>query len=441
MPDKPSTEKGLFSSASLRERLLKKKPATAHSSNQNGPLRVNRSYSRYTSFENYEGYQEVLKGREIADKNNITPPFFRLHEGLATATTPMHGKTCINYASYNYLNLNGDTRVNQAAKAAIDRYGTSVSASRIVSGERPPQQALEQAIAQTYAVDDAVVFVSGHATNVSTIGYLFGPDDMVIHDELIHNSVLEGIRLSGAKRMFFKHNSHQQLGNILARNRHHFKRVLIVIEGIYSMDGDFPELPEFIRLKQEYGALLMVDEAHSLGVIGKTGKGISEHYGVDANDIDIWMGTLSKTLCGCGGYIAGTTALVEHLRYRAPGFLYSVGIPCPTAAASHKALQLMHQEPQRIEALQQISRFFLERARAYGFNTGNSQGYGVIVVMAGNSRKAVTLSNRLLEHDINVQPIIYPAVEANQARLRFFMNCSHTEQQVETTLQALKALL
>jgi len=194
------------------------------------------------------------------------------------------GIASTDYASYNYLDLSGDADVAQAAKDAIDRYGTSVSASRLVSGERPIHRELERALASLYGVDDAITMVSGHTTNVTTIGYLFGPRDLMLHDELIHNSVLQGIQLSGARRLPFPHNDWQALDDILRQQRRQFERVLIVLEGIYSMDGDYPDLPRFIEIKHRHRAFLMVDEAHSLGVMGLKGHGIGEHFGIDCRD-------------------------------------------------------------------------------------------------------------------------------------------------------------
>ena len=301
---------------------------------------------KFYKFHLHPGYQQLRIMNDGGARLGVGNPFFKLHEGLAGATTRIGGKEYINYSSYNYLGLSGHPYVSQAAKQAIDQYGTSVSASRPVSGERPVHRQLEQALAETYQVDDAVAFVSGHATNVSTIGYLFGPKDLVLHDELIHNSIMQGIQLSGAKRLPFPHNDYATLEQILKNQRHNFERVLIVLEGIYSMDGDYPDLPAFVEIKNRYRAFLMVDEAHSFGIMGEKGFGIREHYGLQGSDVDIWMGTLSKALAGCGGYIAGETALVEHLKFLAPGFLYSVGMPPSVAASSLAALELMHQEPE-----------------------------------------------------------------------------------------------
>jgi len=388
-------------------------------------------------FHLHPGYQQIRIINEGAARLNIDSPFFKLHEGIAGATTQIGGREYINYASYNYLGLSGHPEVNDAAKKAIDQYGTSVSASRIVSGERPIHRELEQAIAKTYNVDDAIVLVSGHAANVTTIGHLFGAKDLILHDELIHNSILQGIALSGAKRLPFPHNDSAALEAILTEQRPHFERVLIVLEGIYSMDGDYPDLPRFVEIKRKHKTFLMVDEAHSFGVMGKTGLGIREHFNLDGSDVDIWMGTLSKSLAGCGGYIAGETALVEHLKFMAPGFLYSVGMPPPVAAAALAALQCQLREPERVTALQERGQFFLQQAKAAGINTGNSTGLAVIPVMTGSSVKAARLSAALFERGINVQPILYPAVQEKSARLRFFISCQHTEAQILETIQAI----
>ncbi len=387
-------------------------------------------------FHLHPGYQQIRIINDGAARLGIDNPFFKLHEGIAGATTQIGGREYINYASYNYLGLSGHPEITEAAKTAIDRYGTSVSASRIVSGERPIHRELEQAIAKAYGVDDAIVLVSGHATNVTTIGHLFSPKDLILHDELIHNSILQGITLSGARRLSFPHNDWATLNTILSEQRHHFERVLIALEGIYSMDGDYPDLPKFIELKHKHKAFLMVDEAHSFGVMGKTGLGIREHFGLKGSDVDIWMGTLSKTLAGCGGYIAGEMALVEHLKFLAPGFLYSVGMSPPVAAASLAALKKMQQEPERVTTLQQRGKFFLEQARAAGIHTGTSTGLAVIPAITGSSIRAARLSAALFERGINVQPILYPAVPEKSARLRFFISCQHTEAQILDTVQA-----
>jgi len=386
----------------------------------------------------HPGYQQLRIINDGGARLGVANPYFKVHDGIAGVTTRIADREYVNYASYNYLGFCGDPRVSAAAKAAIDRYGTSVSASRLVSGERSVHRDLERALAAAYGVDDAVAFVSGHATNVTVIGHLFGPRDLVLHDALIHNSVLQGIKLSGAHRLPFPHQDLAALDAILADQRRKFERVLIVVEGIFSMDGDYPDLPRIIDIKRRHRAWLMVDEAHSFGVMGRTGLGIREHFGLSGADVEIWMGTLSKTLASCGGYIAGESALTEHLKFLAPGFLYSVGMPPPTAAAALAALECMREEPARVAALQQRGILFRDEARAAGIDVGFSAGYAVVPAITGSSARAVQLAGALFERGIHVQPILYPAVPEKSARLRFFISSGHTEEQILGTVRALR---
>lgn len=396
-----------------------------------GPL------ARSCDFSTHPGYTQVQLTQSMALAQGVANPYFRVHERAAGATTSIDGKRLVNFSSYNYLGLSGDPEISKAAKDAIDLYGTSVSASRAVSGERPIHQELERAISNAYDVDDALVFVSGHATNVTTIGYLFGKSDLILHDEYVHNSALQGILLSGATRMSFPHNDWKALDLMLRQHRRQFQRTLVVVEGIYSMDGDFPDLPQFIEIKKNHQALLMVDEAHSFGVLGASGLGIREHFGVNGTDVDIWMGTLSKSLASCGGYIAGNRALVENLRYLAPGFLYSVGMPPPVAAAAFAAFKKLRDEPWRVRDLVARGTQFLQEARAAGVNTGTSAGLSIVPAIIGNSVRAAKLSALLYESGINVQPILHPAVPEKSARLRFFLSCQHTPDQISETVEAL----
>jgi 8-amino-7-oxononanoate synthase len=392
---------------------------------------------QWCSFDTHPGLQQLRIVNEGAVRLGIPNPFFRCHDGIAGAVTRIAGKSYLNFSSYNYLGLSGHPQVQAAAIRAIERYGTSVSASRLVSGERPIHRELEQALAGACGIEDCVAFVSGHATNVSVLGYLFGPRDLVIHDALIHNSVLQGVQLAGARRMSFPHNDWAALDALLARERRSFERVLVVLEGIYSMDGDYPDLPRFVEVKRRHAALLMVDEAHSFGVMGRRGLGIGEHFGIDATEVDLWMGTLSKALAGCGGYIAGTRTLVEHLKCAAPGFVYSVGMAPPVAAAALAALQLMQSEPVRVERLQLRGRQFLEAARRAGVDTGLAAGLAIVPAITGSSIRAARLSQALFERGVNVQPILYPAVQEGAARLRFFLSSEHTPEQIEAAVAAL----
>lgn len=427
----------------LLDRILKRKATKAAEDFPASEEAANASLcpdSRFTDFSEHPLYKQFELMESAAALFRIGNPFFKVHEGKGGAHTIINGRSYCNYSHYNYLGLNGDPRVNAAAMEAIERYGTSAGASRLVAGERPIQRELEKALADVYGSEDCVVFVSGHATNVSTISTLFGPRDLLVHDSQIHNSIVEGCRLSGATRHPFPHNDLIALEQFLANNRRRFERVLIVVEGHYSMDGDIVDLPTLVALKKHFGAFLMVDEAHGLGVLGSQGKGLAEHFGVDGREVDIWMGTLSKTLATCGGYIAGSKALVDILKFAAPGFVYSVGISPPLAAASLQALQIMLAEPERVRHLHENTQLFLLLARNAGLATGTSEGFAIVPIIVGSSRKAIALSNALFDHGINVQPIIHPAVEEKSARLRFFLSCDHEEADIRRTVQILASL-
>lgn len=391
----------------------------------------------YYNFDLYPEYLQLQKQMAEINATGIGNPFFIPQERINNNTTVIGGRELVNYATYNYLGMCGDPLVSNAAKEAIDRYGTSVSASRLLSGEKPLHQELEREIADFIGVEDSIVYVGGHATNVTTISHLFGQNDLILHDSLSHNSIFQGCLLSGATIIAFPHNDWQALDRLLSDRRHRYKRILIAIEGVYSTDGDIPDLPKFIEIKQRYKAFLMVDEAHSIGTIGKHGRGISEYFGADPNDIDLWMGTLSKSFASCGGYIAGSKALVEYLKYTSPGFVYSVGISPPDAASVLAAIRLLKAEPERVTQLQERSRLFLECARELGLNTGMSKDSPVIPIIVGESIKSVLLSQSLFQRGINVPFMFYPSVPHNAARLRFFITCNHTEEQIRFTIDAL----
>ncbi len=371
----------------------------------------------------------------------VPNPYFSVHESVVGDTTIINGQELISFGSYNYLGLSGHPTVTKAAAEAVMRYGTSVSASRLVSGEKPIHAELEKAIAKWTGVDDSVLMVGGHATNETTIGHLVGPGDLILHDALAHNSIVQGALLSGARRRPFPHNDFETLDRMLSETRSQYRRVLICIEGVYSMDGDYANVPAFVEVKERHRAILMVDEAHSFGTMGATGRGIAEHFGIDARKIDIWMGTLSKSAASCGGYIAGSYALVELLKHTAPGFVFSVGMPPAQVAAALAAIQTLAAEPERVECLRQRSELFLSLCKEAEFDTGNSFGTPVIPVITGNSMVALRLSNRLKVNGINVQPILYPAVDEAAARLRFFITCQHSEEQIRYTVERIAANL
>jgi 8-amino-7-oxononanoate synthase len=384
-----------------------------------------------------DGFREIRMIREAAEFLGIADPFFRVHEGIADAETVIGNRTYVNFASYNYLGLNGHPEIVGAAKTAIDRYGTSVSASRPVSGERPVHRELERALARLHGAEDSVVLVGGHSTNVTVIGHLLGRSDVIVHDALIHNSIVQGAMLSGARRVPFRHLDHEEADRVLGQARPRNGQALLVIEGHYSMDGDVPDLPAFVAAARRHRAWLMVDDAHALGVLGPRGFGSADRFGIDPEAVDIWMGTLSKTLVSCGGYIAGKRELIDYLKLAAPGFVFSVGMAPPAAAAALAALRLVEREPERVRRLNDRAALFLRLLREGGLDVGGSIGAAIVPVISGSSIRAGRLAQAMFERGVNVQPILYPAVPERAARLRFFLTAAHSEAQIRETARIL----
>jgi 8-amino-7-oxononanoate synthase len=430
IPDLSAGQKRLLLKKLLRER-------SAASGTLEGTMSSTAPIAEaFRNLDLHPGCLSLQKQAENLRQLGIANPFFKVHDAVAGAVTKIGGREYINYTCYNYIGASGHPLVSQAAKDAIDRYGTSVSASRLIGGERPLQGELERAIAELIGADDAIVFVSGHATNVTTIGHLFGSRDLILHDEFSHNSVVQGCVLSGGRRIPFPHNDWRMLDTLLEKYRRDYERALVCIEGVYSMDGDIPDVSKFLEVKRRHQAFLMIDEAHSMGVLGRRGFGIREHFNIDAKEVDLWMGTLSKTFASCGGYVAGSQAIIEYLKYFAPGFLFSVGIPPPNAAAALAALQLLRGEPERVQRLRDRGAYFLTEAKKRALDAGRSEGAAVVPLILGNSTLCIRLANALFERGVNVQPMLYPAVDEQSARLRFFITSEHTEAQIDFTLGA-----
>jgi 8-amino-7-oxononanoate synthase len=390
----------------------------------------------HTKFETLPGYEEIRMQRLFGEKFGLANPYFKMHDGMASARTVIGGREYMNFSCYDYLSLNGHPEIVAAAKDAIDAYGISCSGSRVVAGERIVHKRLEQALAAHYKSEDALLFVSGYGTNVCVIGQLVGAKDLVIFDAASHNSIVVGGVMSGATRRTFAHNDLDELEKQLEQVRDRYERVLIVVEGHYSMDGDYPDLPRLISIKEKYGCWLMVDEAHALGVVGETGDGIAEVFGVEHSQVDIWMGTLSKTLVGCGGYVAGSAVLVDFMRSLGNAFVYSVGVPPVIAATSERALELMHREPDRVRKLQENARHFARTAKEKGLNMGTSRETAISPIIVGDSLPAAMLSDRLFKRGINVQPVLYPGVPPKTSRLRFFLNTAHSFEDIDHALGA-----
>ena len=398
---------------------------------ENMPDKV-KPITRVEDMPEYQALQQRL--RSLRGEN----PYFVCHESAIRDTSIVDGREVLNFGSYNYAGMSGRPETVQAAIDAAKKYGTSASGSRLLGGEKKLHEQLEAAIAKWKHTEDAVVLVSGHATNVTFVGNFCGKGDLIVYDALAHNSVHEGCRMSDAVCKAFPHNDTAALESILRTQRDKFAKVLIVCEGAYSMDGDIAPVPEYVRLKKQYGCFLMVDEAHSAGVLGKTGAGVDEYFGLEPTDIDIKMGTLSKGLGTCGGYLAGSKALCEHLRYNLPGFVFSVGLSPVLAGATLKAVELLQSDPTIMERMQRNIKVFVEEAHKRQLDTCLAGETAIIPVLIGNDSDAFELSVALGRKGVFVPPAVYPAVPRNSARLRF---CVISEHKPEQIVQALDILM
>ncbi|MBM4058716.1 MAG: aminotransferase class I/II-fold pyridoxal phosphate-dependent enzyme, partial [Planctomycetes bacterium] len=380
--------------------------------------------------------EERLAGLREAGLAN---PFRLANECVSGRSARIAGRDVVTFTSFDYLGLAGHADVRRAAKEAIDRFGTSGSASRMVGGNTTVHDALDGELAAFLGVQRATVFPCGYGTNASVLAHLFGDGDLILYDELAHNSIVQGASASAAARRSFRHNDHEQLDSLLRDIRGRYRRVLVAIEGVYSMDGDYPDLPRFIDVKRRHDALLYVDEAHSVGTMGRQGRGICEHFGVDPAAGDLWMGTISKALGSGGGYLAGSARLIDYLGLTTPAFVFSTACSPANAAAALEAVRVVQREPWRVSRLKDRAELFLKLAIDAGLDTGASGDTPVMPVIVGSSRRALAVSQRLLEQGINARPILYPAVRESQARIRFFITSEHAEEQIVMAVEAVAA--
>ena len=400
----------------------------------------NEKVAPITRFEESPEFKQFYQRIEDLMADGGENPYFVCHDSPLQDKSLMAGHEVLNFGSYNYVGMSGRPEVQEAAKQAIDRYGTSASGSRLLAGEKSLYQELEKEIAEWKHTESALVLVGGHSTNVTLVGNFCGKNDLILYDALAHNSVEQGCRLSLAMTKPFPHNDFKALEMILHAQRDKFEKVLIVIEGAYSMDGDIAPVPEFVKLKKKYGCFLLVDEAHSACVIGETGGGVDEYFHLAPDDIDIKMGTLSKGLGACGGYLAGSAALIEYLRYNLPGFVFSVGISPPLAAATLCTIRLLRSEPAIMQKMKQSIDTFVREAKKRNLDICLAGHSAIIPVMVGRDEDAFLLSNKLRERGVFVPPAVYPAVPKNKARLRFCVISEHKKEQIVEALDTLVEL-
>jgi 8-amino-7-oxononanoate synthase len=346
----------------------------------------------------------------------------------------------VSFANYDYVGLGEDRRVRQAATTAALELGIGAGASRLVGGSQTVHDDLERDLASFLQVDDSISLVSGYLTNASLIGHLLTKSDLVFVDDLSHNSIVVGAEMSRASVFRFAHNDLDYLEAQLARHRGRGKRALIVVEGLYSMDGDIPDLPRLVELRSRYDAWLLVDEAHSIGVLGETGRGISEHFGVDAREIDFIVGTLSKTFGCSGGFIAGRRRVIDWLRFTLPAFVFSVGLSPMVAAAVREGISVLQAEPWRVTQLQDNARFFLDEARARDLDVGSAVGTAVVTIQFSSHQQCMHTAMELMRAGYYAPPIPQLAVPKNRPRIRFFISTLHTRSQITGVLDVMEAV-
>lgn len=387
------------------------------------------------SLAEYASKRFRLAGKAYLDSGD---PFFAPIDVLR-ADAATNCRRFVSFANYDYLGLAAHPKVKAAAAAALQRLGIGALASRLVGGERSLHHSLEIGLAKFLGVEAALALVSGYLTNVTTISHILGSHDALFIDELSHNSIVSGAKGTAAETIVFQHNDLDHLDFLLREKRGNYRNALIVAEGLYSMDGDIADLPRLVELKEKRRAWLLIDEAHSIGVLGENGRGLWEHSGVDPQEVDLIIGTLSKTLGSCGGFVAGKEEVIRWLRYTLPGFVYSVGLSPVIAAAAETALHLMQEETWRMERLRRNAALFMDLAHDAGLDTGPAIGRGVVPVLFSDSYETLAASSYLMENGFYVPPIIQIGVPKDQPRLRFFISVLHSEEEIRGVTELLAA--
>lgn len=376
-----------------------------------------------------------LSGRALIENGH---PYFVPTDALE-ARADQWSDGYLSMSHYDYLGLMHHPNTVAAAKDAIDAQGTGVGASRLVGGERLAHRALEEDMADFLGVGGVLSVISGYLTNVSVIGLVLGPRDLVLVDELSHNSIVVGARGVKARMETYAHNDLDDLERLLHKHRADYGRVLICTDGLFSMDGDITDLPRLLDMKDAYDAWLLLDEAHSYGVLGETGRGLCEHFGEDPKRVEIAIGTLSKSFASSGGFVAANADVIEWMRFCLPGFVYSVGLPPATTASAHAALQLLRDEPERVTKLRANSQYFMREAAKAGLNTGTAIGEAVVPILFETPDDCVFVAEALMQQGIYAPPVVHVGIPKDMPRIRFFISAAHTEADIDRVIAAVAA--
>jgi glycine C-acetyltransferase len=355
----------------------------------------------------------------------------RILETEQKPTATFDHRKVVNLSSNNYLGLTTHPKLRARAREALDRLGVGSGSVRTIAGTMDIHMELERRLAAFKKTEAVVVFQSGFAANAGTVAAVLTKDDVVVSDELNHASIIDGCRLSRAAIKVFPHKDAGAARKVL-QELPPAQRKLLITDGVFSMDGDLGAVPELCALAEEFGCIMMVDDAHASGVFGTNGRGTIDHFGMHGR-VDIQVGTLSKAIGALGGYVAGSRALIEFLYHRARPFLFSTSHPPAVAAACIAAIDVLEEEPQLIEQLWENTRFFKHGLEALGFNTGLSQS-PITPVIAGDGARAMKLSDRLFEEGVFAQGIAFPTVARDKARVRTIVTATHTREELQFAL-------
>ncbi|MCW5876340.1 MAG: aminotransferase class I/II-fold pyridoxal phosphate-dependent enzyme [Anaerolineales bacterium] len=374
---------------------------------------------------------ERVRMAQDADLYYYNQPITELRGG---ARVLVRGREMGMFASYSYLGLIGHPKINAAAKAAIDKYGTGTHGVRSLAGTLELHQQLEDTISSFKNAEAAITYTSGYATNLTVVSTMLGRHDYVFSDKLNHASIVDGCMMSGARFVRFKHNDLDDLQRRLEEAPASATK-MVIADSVFSMDGDIIDLPRIVELSRKHNAWLMIDEAHSIGVLGATGRGIEEHYGMD-DVIDIKMGTLSKTIPSVGGYVAGKKDMINFLRHASRAYIFSAALPPAQAAAANASFQIILEEPERMERLRANSTQFIEGIKSRGFDTLFTET-AIVPVVCGTDELAYAMTREVQNKDVFVLPVVSPAVPEGLSRLRATVTAAHEPDEIEHAMDVI----
>lgn len=378
-----------------------------------------------------QAFTDRVGGMKANDQYFYNQPIEEIHGG---AKVVVHGREMGMYASYGYLGLLGHPRINEAAKKAVDKFGTGTNGVRLLAGTLTLHSELEETIAHFKHTEAAITYSSGYVTNLAIISTLMGRGDYVLSDKLNHASIVDGCLMSGAEFRRFKHNDMDDLAKRLQQIPNGVSK-LVIADAVFSMDGDVIDLPRMVEVCKKYGAYLMMDEAHSIGVLGKTGRGIEEHFGLE-DVVDIKMGTLSKTIPSVGGYIAAKKEIVTYLRHASRAYIFSAALPPAQAAAANEAFKVILDEPWRIERLNENTTQFIGGLKSLGFDTMLTET-AIVPVLCGDDETAFAITRECQHNDVFILPVVSPAVPEGTARLRATVTAGHEPSEIERAMDVI----